>query len=623
MTPKTVLLVAGSAGFSTRDVWEGYRAGLAQCGVNVIPYATFSMLRVLSHEAVGNDIIGKAHDVRNGVDAVVFIDGMHFSGERAWVPATLRDSNILTAVIKTDDPYCPIADTQRLYHLVCTNELYQKPDAEAYLPTATLAAPEISSLVGQDPESDIVFIGTLFEDRVATMLKLAEHCERRGLRFRMAGNFPADTTQFKRIPAVDFSSGTVRPDAKWRMYAASRLVLNLFRAADQAVSPSPRVFEVTALGGPALLTGVRRDEVTRIFGDSVYHFDDADELCQQVDRALANDADRRSRVAQAKAITDQAHLYRHRSETLLKLLARQRARQTTLRVTSATPDAADSPDESGATIQPGRIAEERLAWLIGCGRTGSTWLCEMLDALPEMRGWHEPYFGRLVQHLADRPDERKRPTAFFFDGNGKAGLRAIRAAFYEVARERYPGFGVETLVVKEVNTPELFAMVEELFPLSRMLFLVRDPFDVLDSYIDMRQPGSWNRASHDRASSDPKHLAAHIAGAFGRAADAFDAFEPSQKLRVRYESMIDDTAGELVRIASFLGTPANVDAIDRVVDRFRFDRHKDTGPGAFRRHGRPGVWRDSPHFTRQVREIAESILGELRDRFGYTESSPH
>ncbi|WP_372894384.1 sulfotransferase [Stieleria sp.] len=622
MTPKTVLLVAGSAGFSTRDVWEGYREGLTQCGVQVIPYATFSMLRVLSHEAVGNDIIGKAHDVRTGVDAVVFIDGMHFSAERAWVPATLRDSNILTAVIKTDDPYCPIADTQRLYHLVCTNELKQKPDSEAYLPTATLPPPDVSTLIGKEPESDIVFVGTLFEDRVATMLRLAEHCNRRGLRFRMAGNFPSDASKFKRIPAVAFSSGTVRPEAKWRMYAASKLVLNLFRAADQAVSPSPRVFEVTALGGPALLTGVRREEVTRIFGDSVYHFDDPDELCDQVDRAIADDADRRKRVARAKSITDQAHLYRHRSETLLKLLARQRAQNTTVRVTTGHFDAADAHAESGVTDKRDGVAEERLAWLIGCGRTGSTWLCEMLDALPEMRGWHEPYFGRLVQHLADRPDERKRPSAFFFDGNGKAGLRAIREAFYEVARTKYPGFGGEALVVKEVNTPELFAMIEELFPLSRMLFLVRDPFDVLDSYIDMRQPGSWNRASNDRSSSDPRHLAKHIASAFGRAADAFDAFEASQKLLIRYESMIDGTAGELTRICSFLGSQPKPEEIEQVLDRFRFDRHKDTGPGAFRRHGRPGVWRDSPHFTPPVRETAERILGDLRDRFGYTESSP-
>ena len=99
MKPKTVLLVAGAAGFSTRDVWEGYREGLTELGVRVIPYATFSMLRLLSHESVGNDIVGKAHDVRNRIDAVVFIDGLHFQGERSWVPLTVRQSGMLTALL--------------------------------------------------------------------------------------------------------------------------------------------------------------------------------------------------------------------------------------------------------------------------------------------------------------------------------------------------------------------------------------------------------------------------------------------------------------------------------------------------------------------------------------------
>ncbi len=608
MRPKTVLLVAGAAGFSTRDVWEGYREGLTQCGVQVIPYATFSMLRVLSPEAVGNDIVGKAHDVRNGVDAVVFVDGMHFCGERSWVPLTLRKSNLVTAVIKTDDPYSPITDAHQLYDLVCTNERSQKPDDEAYLPTATLDPPEQSGLIGKQTESDLVFVGTLFEDRVPMMLRIAEHCARRGLTFRIAGNIPVDASKFKRLSSVDFSSGTVRPDAKWQLYAASKLVVNLFRAADQAISPSPRVFEVTALGGPALLTGPRRDEVTEIFGESVYHFDDADEMCDQVDAAINDSVERKRRVAEAKTITDAMHLYRHRSEDLLRLLARAAANKTSLRVTA---DAAARADAA---------AEQRLAWVIGCGRTGSTWLCEMLDALPQMRGWHEPYFGRLVQHLAQRPSERKRPSAFFFDGNGKAGLQAIRRAFYQVARDRYPGLGKETLVVKEVNTPELFAMIEELFPLSRLIFLVRDPFDILDSYLDMRQPDSWNRCSGDRLSADPGQLAKHVASALGNASDAFDAFENSQTLLVRYESMVDDTAAELSRICSFLNADQPAEELDRVVNRFRFDRHTDTGPGAFRRHGRPGIWRQSPHFSGEVRDIAGEVLGQWRQRFGYTET---
>ncbi len=82
MSFANVLLVSGSANFSTRDVWEGYRIALEAQGIRVIPYPTFSYLKVLSVDAVCNDILGTALDVANHIDCVVFIDGLYFRGQR-------------------------------------------------------------------------------------------------------------------------------------------------------------------------------------------------------------------------------------------------------------------------------------------------------------------------------------------------------------------------------------------------------------------------------------------------------------------------------------------------------------------------------------------------------------
>ena len=611
MKPKTVLLVAGSAGFSTRDVWEGYREGLAECGVQVIPYATFSLLRMLSHDAVGNDIIGKAHDVRNSIDAVVFVDGLFFRGERQWVPLTLRKSGILTAVVKTDDPYAPIADANHLYDVVCTNELASKSDHDIYLPTATLTPPSPSGsgmAADESDTNDIVFIGTLFEDRVPMMRELAEHCTDRNLRLRMAGNFPVDAARFKRMVSVKLTHGTVRPKDKWRMYASSKLVVNLFRESADAISPSPRVFEVTAMGGPALLTGPRRDEVTRIFGDAVYDFDDADEMKSQVDAAISDPQDRRRRVEDAKQITRASHTYRHRAANLLTALARAEGGRGGPHAKTGFP--LDHPSQN--------VDEKRIAWIIGCGRSGSTWLCEMLDSVPSIHGWHEPYFGRLVQHLSLRPGERKRPPAFFFDGSGNAGLRAVRRAFYDVALDRYPGLGDQALVVKEVNTPELFPLIEELFPSAGLIWLVRDPFDVLDSYIDMRKPGSWNSAERSSLPDAPDHLARRILESMAQAADAYDAFADDRKLIIRYEEMLVDPVPSLQKTCELVGTRADDSTLRQAADRHVFSGHDDTGPGAFRRYGQSGIWQRSGNFDDELVKIATTILGDLRDRLGYT-----
>tara|TARA_R110002049_G_scaffold4601_5_gene32027 strand:- start:47937 stop:49814 length:1878 start_codon:yes stop_codon:yes gene_type:complete len=607
MKPRTILLVAGAAGFSTRDVWEGYRHGLSELGIQVVPYATFSLLRMLSHDAVGNDIIGKAHDIRNGIDAVVFVDGLFFRGERRWVPETLRRSGIPTAVIKTDDPYAQIDDVNHLYDHVFTNELASRSANDVYLPTATLPPPE--TVADTSETSDLVFIGTLFEDRVAMMQHLADHCAARNLKLRLAGNFPTGAARLKRCPAVKLTHQTVRPDEKWRMYAASKIVVNLFRESSDAVSPNPRVFEVTSMGGPALLSGPRRDEVTRTFGDSIYYFDDVNEMKSQVDLAIADVEERRRRVSRAKEITLAGHLYRHRCQTLLSHLGRAAANG---------PAAATNVAVRQKTHGPGN--ESRLGWIIGCGRTGSTWLCEMLDAVPGIDGWHEPYFGRLLQHLSSRPEERRRPSAFFFEGYQQAGLQAVRRAFYDVALARYPGWTKQSLVVKEVNTPELFPLIEEIFPAAAMIMLVRDPLDVLDSYIDMRKPGSWNRASDPSPSDAPEHLARHIEGSMTAAADAFDRFPDDRKLQLRYEEMLNDPVGALRACCSLLGNEVNDATLKNISEQFCFDSHEDTGQGAFRRFGEAGIWQRSGNFDDSVSEMANSILGTLRTRLRYNEA---
>lgn len=123
MAVSRILHVSGSANFSTRDVWDGYRIGLEMCGIPVIPYPAFSFLKVLSPEAVCNDIIGTALDVSNGIDCVVFVDGLYFRGKRGRVPSSIRKAGVPTVLIGTDDPYEQIGNADSFYTYRFTNEI--------------------------------------------------------------------------------------------------------------------------------------------------------------------------------------------------------------------------------------------------------------------------------------------------------------------------------------------------------------------------------------------------------------------------------------------------------------------------------------------------------------------
>jgi hypothetical protein len=593
-----VLLVAGSANFSTRDVWDGYRISLELHGVRVVPYPTFSFLKVLSADAVCNDVIGTALDVANQFDAVVFVDGLYFRGEKARVPQSLRRAGLPTILIGTDDPYDSIPNVEALYEYRFTNEACCASDGVTYLPTATLPLPEPPPAT--QPRYDVSFLGTVFEDRVPLLLEIAEYCERNQRRCLVAGKIFGGPKTFEKFLCTETRHRTIETLEKWEIYSQSRLTLNVFRKTDQpAESPSPRVFEVTAFGQAALLTGPRRSEVTRIWGDSLYHFDDAAGCIAAIEQALGDEPDRRRRVERARAVTLRDQLYEHRAADLIAGVRAGEQRR----------------------VQAG-VPEERVGWIIGCGRTGSTWLAEMLGDLPLVRKWHEPYFGRFLKHVNDRPEDLDRQSSFFSRRHQRVWLDGLRKLFFAMVRDRYPQFGRHGLVVKEVNTPEVYRWLPAMFPTSPLIWLVRDPFDVLDSYLDLQKPGSWNQRFGDStaplSAENVRRTCEHIRYSTLEALHAYEAAPIERRLRIAYEDLLEDPARWLKAIGEVIHVPVSDEAATAAVEGRRFDKHQATGTLQFRRKGKAGVWDTSENFTPEVRQVAEAELGVLRGRLGYS-----
>jgi hypothetical protein len=597
-----VLLVAGSANFSTRDVWDGYRLGLEMQGIRVLPYPTFSFLKILSPDSVCADIIGTALDVSKQIDCVVFVDGLYFRGQRQKVPLSIRKAGLVTVLIATDDPYESLPNAESLYTYQFTNEVRQASPSVAYLPTATLPLPELPRL--ENPQFDVSFLGTVFEDRREFLLKIAQFCEQEQKRFLLAGKILGGTEAFEEFTFTNIRQRTIDTHEKWEIYAQSRLTINLFRKTEQqADSPNPRVFEVTAFGQAGLLTGPPREEVHRLFGDSIDQFTNEASAITAIREALADEPGRIARVERAREITLKEHLYEHRAQSLIDSLRQSEQNR----------------DKVSGT------AEHKIAWIIGCGRTGSTWLAEMLSSLPHIRRWHEPYFGRFFRHLQERPEELDRNASFFSSKHQAVWLEGLREAFFRMVHARYPRFGRHGLVVKEVNTPEIYGWLRALFPAGRLILLIRDPYDTLDSYLDLQKPGSWNQRFGDQ--NDPlspanvRRTAEHIRSSMSQALAAYDAFPEEQRLLVSYELLLEDPVLALEACADLISVEVTPAQAAKAVEKHAFETYKQTGTGQFRRSGKAGVWKTSENFTPEVRQIVRQVLGPLRAKMSYAEES--
>jgi hypothetical protein len=305
--------------------------------------------------------------------------------------------------------------------------------------------------------------------------------------------------------------------------------------------------------------------------------------------------------------------------------------------------------------------EDRLVWILGGPRTGSSWLLDLMtypltadsDAAcgasmrdgttgvrPHAIPINEPYLG---VHLAPivtihqlgifTPAEvREGDASYFFDERyASAWLPHLRrmaldrfAAQADLAAKEH-GLDRPLVVIKEPNGSHAAPILMSTFPRSRLLFLLRDGRDVLDSLLDAVSPGGWLAGGPDTAS---------IVAAEGRIEflrrsawlwihriimiqRALAAHPSELSLTVRYEGLRADPARALREIAAWLGLELGEGAVREAAAATSFDAYPPEvkGRGKPLRFASPGHWRES--LSEAEQEMIMEIMGAKLAELGY------
>src|SRR3954452_8806358 len=157
-------------------------------------------------------------------------------------------------------------------------------------------------------------------------------------------------------------------------------------------------------------------------------------------------------------------------------------------------------------------SEERLVWIFGSSRSGSTWLLRMLSGLDHAIAIDDPHLGHhlgvwrpipLAWATADGDPEltllndikREKPSYFFNERYRDVWEPALRdlivTRFDAEARERAAERTSEPLVFVKEPGSHIADLLMSLFEESRMIFLLRDGSDVVDSWLDAHRAGAW------------------------------------------------------------------------------------------------------------------------------------
>jgi len=299
-------------------------------------------------------------------------------------------------------------------------------------------------------------------------------------------------------------------------------------------------------------------------------------------------------------------------------------------------------------IGPGATFESRIVWIFGSPRSGSTWLLQMLSALPGVVTINEPligaYLGEIVcdyrgvriedLNVSNFTFERQRrhiPQQFFSEQSRGVWApllgKLIKTRFLAHVTGAPDAGAVPLVVVKEPNGSQAADLILAAVPKSRAIFLLRDGRDVVDSELAGLAPDGWlGKEFTGLGAVEPAERLEFVVRSASKWLWRTEVVEdavsrhPGPGLTVKYEDLLTDTAASFGHVCRFLGVEITDDDLGALVARTAFASLPPElrGAGKFFRAAQPGLWRENLSADEQT--AVERVIGPKLRELGYQSS---
>lgn len=282
-------------------------------------------------------------------------------------------------------------------------------------------------------------------------------------------------------------------------------------------------------------------------------------------------------------------------------------------------------------------ARMKRTFIVGCPRSGTTWTALLLAQHPEIQACQQlggvytlDLFHRWWGKGERRPDARYHSSVVRFEKSETTGApspryealmtreellgisRGLLDDMYALVEKKHPGCRVIVDTTPEnIRFPELLV---ELMPDASFLHIIRDPRSVYASH----RSGSKDFGAG--FPSDPVSSARfwNRDVSFGR---QLGKLTPNYR-EVRYETLKNNGAPELLSIYQWLGATSDLAACEAVLGKTTVDKMQGSSgtPQSFFRAGKAAGWRDE--LTDKQLHAVEYYARDLMIELGYEPAHP-
>jgi len=143
------------------------------------------------------------------------------------------------------------------------------------------------------------------------------------------------------------------------------------------------------------------------------------------------------------------------------------------------------------------MLEKNLVWIFASPRSGTTWLgTQLLEG--KTYTMDEPRIGRLIIPTLMEIDDRRKDY-FFSNDYKKTWNYFLRKLILNRIFAQFQDFD-KIITIKEPNASLAAPIISDCLPESKIIIMLRDGRDVIDSLINARSDEGWITKSEDQPS---------------------------------------------------------------------------------------------------------------------------